>query len=41
MEGGNILENLNNQKLKVFVTELMEALEKELELENPFIPEDE
>jgi hypothetical protein len=41
LEGGNTLEDIDNQKLKVFVTELIDALEEELEIENPFIPEDE
>jgi hypothetical protein len=35
------LADLDNQKLEIFVTELIDALEEEIELENPFIPEDE
>lgn len=35
------MEDLDNQKLKVFVTELIDALKEELGVENPFIPEDE
>jgi len=35
------LEDLDNQNLEIFVIELIDALEQEIELENPFIPEDE
>ena len=41
LEGDNTLEDIDNQKLKVFVTELIDALEEELEIESPFIPKDE
>lgn len=35
------MEDSEDQKMKAFVAELIDALEEELELENPFIPEDE
>ncbi|MEW5804043.1 MAG: hypothetical protein AB1847_18255 [bacterium] len=35
------MENVDDQNMVLFVTELIDALEQELELENPFIMEDE